>query len=205
MKMNENESKRIVISGTAVPVRGNDIDTDRIIPARYLRFVTFDRLGEFVFQDERFDENGNKKDHPFNNDRFKGAEILLVNENFGCGSSREHAPQSLMRAGIRAIVGESFAEIFAGNCTALGIPTVILKHEEIESFMSAVIANPEIEIEVDLEKKTVKAGDTQFTLAIPESYRQSLVTGAWDTTTALLANKDLVEKKLKELPYVAGY
>ncbi len=203
--MNKNESKRILIRGRAVPVPGNDIDTDRIIPARYLKFVTFDSLGEYVFQDERFDESGIEKDHPFNDKRYKGAEILLVNENFGCGSSREHAPQSLMRAGIRGIVGESFGEIFAGNCTALGIPTVELKHKEIESLMSAVTGNPDTEIELDLEKETVKTDNTAYTLTMPESYRRSLVSGAWDTTTALLANKDLVEKKLKELPYVTGY
>ena len=148
--MNTDKSERKLIRGRAIPVPGNDIDTDRIIPARYLKFVTFDTLGQFVFQDERFDENGKEREHPFNDERFKGGEILLVNNNFGCGSSREHAPQSLMRAGIRGIVGESFGEIFAGNCTALGIPTVRLKHEEIEVLMAAVEADPGTEITLDL-------------------------------------------------------
>ncbi len=203
--MNQQNIERKLIGGRALPLPGNDIDTDRIIPARYLRLVTFESLGQYVFQDERFDENGEKKEHPFNDDRFKGANVLLVNENFGCGSSREHAPQSLMRAGIQAIVGESFAEIFAGNCTALGIPTVCLDHDEIKLLMSKVSENPAVEIEVDLEKKTVSSGTTSFALTMPESYRQSLVSGAWDITAALLANKDLVEKKMKELPYITGY
>lgn len=203
--MNTGTSERTLIRGRAIPLPGNDIDTDRIIPARYLKFVTFDDLGQFVFQDERFDENGREKEHPFNDDRFAGAEILLVNDNFGCGSSREHAPQSLMRAGIRGIVGESFGEIFAGNCTALGIPSVKLKHEEVEFLMSSVNENPAGEIVLNLEKKSVSLGDTVYTFNMPESYRESLVSGSWDTTAALLENKDLIDKKLDELPYVAGY
>ncbi len=203
--MNTGTSERTLIRGRAIPLPGNDIDTDRIIPARYLKFVTFDDLGQFVFQDERFDENGREKEHPFNDDRFAGAEILLVNDNFGCGSSREHAPQSLMRAGIRGIVGESFGEIFAGNCTALGIPSVKLKHEEVEFLMSSVNENPAGEIVLNLEKKSVSLGDTVYTFKMPESYRESLVSGSWDTTAALLENKDLIDKKLDELPYVAGY
>ena len=194
-----------MIRGRAIPLPGNDIDTDRIIPARYLKFVTFENLGDHVFQDERLDENGEKKNHPFNEERFKGASILLVNENFGCGSSREHAPQSLMRAGIRAVIGESYGEIFAGNCTALGIPTVRLAHDEIDALMNLASGNPETELELDLENKKVSAADVSFSITIPESYRQSLVTGAWDTTALLLANRELIEKKMSELPYVAGH
>ena len=162
--MDADESKRSMITGKGIPVPGDDIDTDRIIPARYLKFVTFDSLGRHVFQDERYDENGNEKDHPFNEDRFKGAEILLVNKNFGCGSSREHAPQSIMRAGIRGIVGESFGEIFAGNCTALGIPTVCLKREELDFLMSTVSKKPDTTIELNLDNGTVSAAGTSYSL-----------------------------------------
>lgn len=203
--MSQNDSKRKLIKGRAIPLRGNNIDTDRIIPARYLRLITFESLGQFAFQDERFDDNGKEKDHPFNEKRFKGAEILLVNKNFGCGSSREHAPQSLMRMGIRGIVGESFAEIFAGNCTALGIPAVCLKDKEIDTVMTVVDENPATAVVLDLEKKTVTAGKASFSFTMPEPYRRSLTSGAWDTTAALLENLDLIEKKAKELPYIAGY
>lgn len=203
--MNQEDSLRKMIRGRAIPLPGNDIDTDQIIPARYLKFVTFENLGKHVFQDERFDENGGRKNHPFNDERYQGASILLVNENFGCGSSREHAPQSLMRAGIRAVIGESYGEIFAGNCTALGIPNVRLAHEEIDTLMNLVSGNPQTEIELDLESRTVRAAVLSFSIVIPESYRQSLVTGAWDTTALLLANRELIEKKMSELPYIAGY
>ncbi len=203
--MSQNDTMRKSIRGRAIPLRGNNIDTDRIIPARYLKFVTFETLGQYAFQDERFDENGKEKDHPFNEERFKGAEILLVNKNFGCGSSREHAPQSLMRMGIGGIVGESFAEIFAGNCTALGIPTVALNLEEIDVIMTAVDNNPETEVVIDLEKKSVTAGEASFAFTMPEPYRQSLTSGTWDTTATLLENRDLVEKKATALPYIAGY
>ncbi len=203
--MSQNDTMRKSIRGRAIPLRGNNIDTDRIIPARYLKFVTFETLGQFAFQDERFDENGKEKDHPFNEERFKGAKILLANKNFGCGSSREHAPQSLMRMGIDGIVGESFAEIFAGNCTALGIPTVALNLEEIDVIMTAVDNNPETEVVIDLEKKSVTAGEASFALTMPEPYRQSLTSGTWDTTATLLENRDLVEKKATALPYIAGY
>lgn len=203
--MGQNDSKRKSIQGRAIPLRGNNIDTDAIIPARYLKFVTFETLGQYAFQDERFDDDGMEKDHPFNDRRFKGAEVLLVNKNFGCGSSREHAPQSLMRMGIKGIVGESFAEIFEGNCTAIGIPTVCLNEEEIEKLLSQIETAPETSVLIDLEKKTVSAGENTFSFAIPEPVRQSLTSGAWDTTATLLENLELVEKKAKELPYIAGY
>src|ERR671918_1126944 len=134
--------KIITVSGTAVPIRGNDIDTDRIIPARYLKEATFARMGEYPFFDERFDASGRKRDHPFNDSEYKGASVLFVNKNFGCGSSREHAPQALYRFGIQVIVGESFAAIFAGNCTMMGVPTVTVSHEELELMMKTVEAQP---------------------------------------------------------------
>ena len=201
----EENTMRGVIAGTAIPLRGDDIDTDRIIPARYLKCVTFEELGQYAFYDERFDPEGAGKPHPFNDERFSGAEILLVNRNFGCGSSREHAPQSLMRMGIRALVGESFAEIFAGNCTALGIPAAQVSHEDIEKLMSLVERDPETLLTVDLEAKTVSAENLSVSLTMPESYRRALASGTWDTTTALLANHNEIKKVAEHLPYISGY
>jgi 3-isopropylmalate/(R)-2-methylmalate dehydratase small subunit len=143
------------VSGTGIPVRGNDIDTDQIIPARFMKVVTFDGLGEFAFFDQRFDSEDEEKDHPFNEERFRDANVLVVNANFGCGSSREHAPQALMRWGIDAIVGESFASIFAGNCLALGIPTVTASTEEIGALQAFVEENPDAELTVDVERELV--------------------------------------------------
>src|SRR5438445_10078089 len=145
--------KIMKIAGTAVPIRGNDIDTDRIIPARYLKEVTFARMGDYPFFDERFDPSGKKKDHAFNDPEYKDAAILFVNKNFGCGSSREHAPQALFRFGIKAIVGESFAAIFAGNCTMMGLPAVVVAAKDIEQHMKSVEDDPQTEYSVDLEEK----------------------------------------------------
>ena len=193
---------RSKIEGFAIPLPGNDIDTDRIIPARYLKCVTFDALGAYAFYDERYATDGEQRKHPFNEEHFKGAEILLVNKNFGCGSSREHAPQSLMRMGIRAIIGESFAEIFAGNCTALGIPAVILAQEHISQLMTAVQEKPKTELSVDLINKTVSAGTLSFPLEMPESYRRDLVEGTWDTTAILLQNINLIKELASKLHYI---
>src|ERR671922_337142 len=138
------------VTGTAVPVRGNDIDTDRIIPARYLKEPTFARMGEYPFFDERFDSSGKPKPHPFNEPKYKGASILFVNKNFGCGSSREHAPQALYRFGINAIVGESFAAIFAGNCTIMGVPAVTVSAADIETLMKTVENDSRTQFIVDI-------------------------------------------------------
>ncbi len=199
------ENIRKVISGRAIPVRGDDIDTDRIIPARYLKCITFDELGQYVFYDERFDEKGRPKEHPFNDERFKGAEILLVNRNFGCGSSREHAPQSIMRAGIKAIVGESFAEIFFGNCIQLGIPAVRLDHESIEELMAIVEKNPGTRVTVDIEKRIVRAGEKEYEVEIDESARNLFINGTWDTTSMLLSALDEIKATASKLPYINGF
>ena len=188
-----------------MPVRGDDIVTDRIIPARYLKLVTFDDLGSYAFYDARFDEKGAEKEHPFNDTRFRNASVLVVNKNFGCGSSREHAPQSLMRSGTRVIVGESFAEIFAGNCAALGIPTVTAPHEVIENLLEAIESDPGLRIRVDLEQKKVDAGDRSFAIEIPATFRSSLLRGTWDTTSALLERIDAIRAVHDRLPYVGGY
>jgi 3-isopropylmalate/(R)-2-methylmalate dehydratase small subunit len=197
--------KIIKVEGSAVPLRGNDIDTDRIIPARYLKEVTFARMGEYPFFDERFDASGRKKDHPFNDPEYKGAAILLVNKNFGCGSSREHAPQALHRFGIKAIVGESFAAIFAGNCTIMGVPTVTVGSGDIEQLMKSVEENPRTQYTVDLQSKTLSYGDRRIAIDLPETYRTALTAGSWDSTALLRANLEQVRKTAAKLPYLSGF
>jgi 3-isopropylmalate/(R)-2-methylmalate dehydratase small subunit len=193
------------VQGTAVPLRGNDIDTDRIIPARYLKEVTFARMGEYPFFDERFDASGRKKDHPFNDPEYKGAAILFVHKNFGCGSSREHAPQALHRFGIQAIVGESFAAIFAGNCTMMGVPTVTVTAGQVVQLMKSVEADPRTCYTVDLDSKTLSYGNQKIAIDLPETYRTALTTGSWDSTALLRANLEQVKKTAVKLPYTSGF
>ena len=193
------------VRGTAVPIRGNDIDTDRIIPARYLKEATFARMGDYPFFDERFDASKKKKDHPFNDPEYKGASILFVNKNFGCGSSREHAPQALYRFGIQAIVGESFAAIFAGNCTMMGLPTVVVGAIEIAQLIKSVEDNPRTEYIVDLESKTISFGSQKMAIELPETYRTALTKGFWDSTALLRSNLEEVKKTAAKLPYMAGF
>jgi 3-isopropylmalate/(R)-2-methylmalate dehydratase small subunit len=200
------ESKIIRVAGRALPIRGNDIDTDRIVPARYLKEATFARMGEYPFFDERFDAAGKPKPHPFNDDRFKGASILLVNKNFGCGSSREHAPQALLRFGIHAIVGESFAAIFAGNCVMIGIPAVTVGEREIEELMGLTESDPQAQLILDIEKKTLAYAAGKFLpVAIPETSRQALLEGSWDSTAMLHANLSKVKKVAASLPYMTEF
>jgi 3-isopropylmalate/(R)-2-methylmalate dehydratase small subunit len=190
------------VSGPGIPIRGNDIDTDQIIPARFMKVVTFDGLGEFAFFDVRFDDEDNQKDHPFNEERFQDANVMVVNNNFGCGSSREHAPQALMRWGIDAIIGEGFAEIFAGNCLALGIPTVTADTETIQDLQDWVGANPDGDIDVDVEAETVSYGDNQIDVTVDDAQRKALVEGVWDTTALMKSNAKSVNEKAASLPYV---
>jgi 3-isopropylmalate/(R)-2-methylmalate dehydratase small subunit len=190
------------VTGSGIPVRGNDIDTDQIIPARFMKVVTFDGLGEFAFFDLRFDDEDEQKDHPFNEPQFQDASVLAVNANFGCGSSREHAPQALMRWGIDAIVGESFAEIFAGNCLALGIPTVTADHDAIADLQAWIDEHPDGEIHVDVEEETVTYGDTTIEATVDDAQRRALTEGVWDTTALMKSNADAVAQKAAELPYV---
>ncbi|NIO10699.1 MAG: 3-isopropylmalate dehydratase small subunit [Deltaproteobacteria bacterium] len=193
------------VTGTGIPVRGNDIDTDRIIPARYLKEVTFSRMGDFPFFDERFDADGKPKPHSFNDPKYKGASILFVNKNFGCGSSREHAPQAIMRFGVQAIVGESFAAIFAGNCVMIGIPAVIVSAADAEALLKLVESSPNTSFTVDLNTKTIsfEGGEVRFDL--PESHHNALTTGAWDSTAVLRANLAQVKEVASKLPYVDGF
>ncbi len=190
------------VEGSGIPIRGNDIDTDQIIPARFMKVVTFDGLGEFAFFDLRFDDEDNEKDHPFNEERFQDSNVMVVNNNFGCGSSREHAPQALMRWGIDAIIGEGFAEIFAGNCLALGISTVTADHETINALQQWVDDNPDGEIEVDVRAETVTYGDNEINVSVDRAQREALVEGNWDTTALMKANRNAIEETASQLPYL---
>lgn len=193
------------VEGRAVTIRGNDIDTDRIIPARYLKEVSFARMGEYPFFDERFDASGNLKPHPLNDPKYQGASLLFVNKNFGCGSSREHAPQALYRWGIHAIVGESFAAIFAGNCTMMGVPTVTVSPGEIENLMQAVEKDPTTMFRLDLQAKTISFGEHRIAVDLPDTYRSALISGSWDSTAMLRANLSGVKKTAAKLPYMNNF
>ena len=200
-----NDAVRAVTVGRAIPLSGNDIDTDRIIPARYLKAITFDGLGEAAFIDERAAEQAAGRTHPLDDERWAGGSILLVRRNFGCGSSREHAPQALQRFGIRALVGESFAEIFSGNCTVLGIPAVRAAAADIERLQTLVEQDPSTEVTVDLEAQTVTAGALQCPATLPEGARHALVRGTWDSTTLLLAGRDRIAATAGQLPYLGAF
>ena len=186
------------IVGKCISWIGNDIDTDRIIPARFLKCVNFDSLGESVFKDDRETLNGI---HPFDLKENKNASILIVNSNFGCGSSREHAPQALMRWGIKAIIGESFADIFYSNCIAIGIPCFTLPNKSIKKIQNNK-DNKFLFLEIDLKNSLAKAKDLTFNLVIKESSRKMFLTGEWDATSTLLENNNLIQNKFNQLPYI---
>ncbi len=193
------------VSGRGVPLRGNDVDTDRIIPARFLRCVTFDGLGEQAFADDRQQLKAAGKLHPFDNPDYAGASILIVGSNFGCGSSREHAPQSLQKWGIRALVGASFAEIFFNNNLALGVPCVCLTAAEIDCLQQLIEEDPSLVVDVDLETNQVKAGQQTFSCQIPSGARQMFLRGTWDATRQLLVRLDQVRQRQAEIPYLNGF
>ena len=190
------------VTGTGVHIPGDDIDTDRIIPARYLKCVTFDDLAGTHFYDVRFDQDGKPTGHPLDDPRFAGASIMLSGSNFGCGSSREHAPQAIYRSGFRAIIAESFAEIFFGNSTTLGMPCVSASREDIEALGTALGEDPGTEIRIDLEAMTVSYGDHSFAVTMPDSARQALTAGRWDPIQELLDNKEQVRAVGEGLAYV---
>ncbi|MDR1191716.1 MAG: 3-isopropylmalate dehydratase small subunit [Verrucomicrobiales bacterium] len=195
-------AKIVSISGRAVPVRGDDIDTDRIIPARFMKCVTFDGLGEFMFYDVRFDEQGNRKAHPLNEARYQGARVIVSGNNFGCGSSREHAPQAIYRHGVRAIIAEGFAEIFFGNSTTLGLPCVTVSRADREALQQLVEGDAEVEVTIDLERKTVSASGKVFPCDIRESARQALVSGHWDPIAELLESGAEVDAVAGKVGYM---
>ena len=186
------------IKGQCISLIGNDIDTDRIIPARFLKCVNFDSLGESVFEDDRKTLKGR---HPFDLEENKDATILVVNSNFGCGSSREHAPQALMRWGIKAIIGESFADIFYSNCIAIGIPCFTLSKKLIQEIQN-FIDNKFLFLEIDMKNSLAKTNDLILNLEIKESSRKMFLSGEWDATSTLLENENLIENKFNQLPYI---
>ena len=197
------DSKRISITGKAIVVSGNDIDTDRIIPARFLRCVTFDGLGEHAFEDDRKQLAEAGKTHPLDDPTRAGAEVLLVNRNFGCGSSREHAPQALMRwgRGIKAIVGESFAEIFFGNCVSLGIPCITASTTDVRALQEAAAKAPDMPVTVDVATGKITLCDLTVQGEMPTGPRAQLTTGRWDSTTELLEGTAQLQKTASALPY----
>jgi 3-isopropylmalate/(R)-2-methylmalate dehydratase small subunit len=195
--------KILEVTGTCVPTAGDDVDTDRIIPARYLKCVTFDGLGEFLFYDVRFDENGQPKNCSLNDVRFNGATILIAGRNFGCGSSREHAPQAIYRYGFRAIVAESFAEIFFGNSTTLGIPCVTVSRHDLGRIRKIVESEPKSEMTIDLTKETIRLGHEEFPASILPSARDALINGHWDPIGELLEARASVEERVAQLSYMA--
>jgi len=192
------------VTGRAVNVPGNDIDTDRIIPARFMKCVTFDGLGEFLFYDVRKQLDGTEKPHPLNEPRFKGATILLSGANFGCGSSREHAPQAIAKYGFKAVIAENFAEIFFGNSTTLGMPCVTASREDIAKIAAFTEANPQGEVVIDLVKLEVRFGGQTVKIAQRESARDALVNGRWDAIGELIDGLPAVKVTAAKLPYLAA-
>ena len=192
------------VTGRAVFIPGADIDTDRIIPARFMKCVTFDGLGEFAFYDVRFNsETGEKTDHPLNDPRFAGASILVAGVNFGCGSSREHAPQSLRKYGFNGVIAESFAEIFFGNSTTLAMPCVIASAADIVKLRDAIETDPSTAVTIDVDKLRVTTSEgLDFPVTMPDSARDALVSGRWDPIQELLDNDKAIEAKARELHYV---
>jgi 3-isopropylmalate/(R)-2-methylmalate dehydratase small subunit len=192
--------KITTITSTAIPLIGNDIDTDRIIPARFLRCVTFDGLGANVFEDDRRQLKGT---HPFDAPQFQGANILIVNSNFGCGSSREHAPQALAKWGIRVIIGESFSEIFFGNCVAMGIPCVTANPATTTRLQEILKLTPQTQVTINLESLQLQCGDFTTPISMGEGSRQQLTNGTWDACGQLVANAAQIQLTATKLPYVA--
>lgn len=189
------------VSGRGLPLRGHDIDTDRIMPARFLVAVSFDGLERHVFEDDRAADPA----HPFNNPRYAGAAFLVVNTNFGCGSSREHAPQGLVRFGIRALIGESFSEIFQGNAAMLGMPCFVAGRESVELLQTLVEGTPEVVIAADVDTGVITAGPLRLAAALPASLRDAFLSGQWNPTAMLLDRFDQVRAVAARLPYIGGY
>ena len=189
------------VAGRGVYVQGNDIDTDRIIPARYLKCVTFDELGPALFYDERFDGDGNSKNHPLDADVHKGAEVLISDNNFGCGSSREHAPQAIQKFGLKAVIAGSFAEIFHGNCTTLGIPCVVMDADNRAKLSADVEANPDAELIIDLEAMQVVFANAIYAISMKESTREAFLASTYDPLDNLLGAADAIKATAEKLGY----
>jgi 3-isopropylmalate/(R)-2-methylmalate dehydratase small subunit len=192
------------VTGRGVVIAGDDIDTDRIIPARFLRCVTFDDLAEGLFRDERVDDDGRQVGHPLDRPEHAGATVMISGRNFCCGSSREHAPQSIARAGFRAVIAGSFAEIFFGNATTLGLVCLALDDDALAALAAAVRASPEAELEIDVERASVRVGDASFQGRIPDTARSALLAGRYDPLADLLAGDEAIAAVAASLPYVRG-
>ena len=190
------------VTGTCVVIAGDDVDTDRIIPARYMKCVTFDGLGEYLFYDVRFYEDGRPKAHPLNDPEFQGETSIIGGRNFGCGSSREHAPQAIYRYGFRAIVAESFAEIFFGNSTTLGIPCATASRSDLAKIREIIASHPKSEMAIDVDQQKLRLGDEVFDASVRSSARDALITGRWDAIGDLLDGQELVARLASTLPYV---
>ncbi len=193
------------VSGRGIPVRGNDIDTDRIIPARFLRCVTFDGLGEHAFEDDRLQLKALGKLHSFDNASYVGARLLVANANFGCGSSREHAPQAIARWGVEAIIAVSYSEIFHGNCVAMGLPAVRVSQSDSEAIQSAIEADAKVELTLDLNTIQVKVGATSFPIHLGEGQRKQFLTGQWDALGELVDGLPQVRAAAAKLPYMTTF
>ncbi|MBI4782523.1 MAG: 3-isopropylmalate dehydratase small subunit [Oscillatoriophycideae cyanobacterium NC_groundwater_1537_Pr4_S-0.65um_50_18] len=191
------------IAGRGIPLVGNDVDTDRIIPARFLRCVTFDGLGEQVFTDDRAQAQRTSEPHAFDQPQYQGATLMVVNRNFGCGSSREHAPQAIAKWGIKALIGESFAEIFFGNCVAMGIPCVTAAPEDVQRLQDWLAEFPQNPIKLDLEALEVRFGHTSVPVLMGEGARNMFLSGTWDACGQLVAQAEQVRQTAARLPYVA--
>ena len=189
------------ISGRALVLRANDVDTDRIMPARFLKAVSFEGLEQHVFEDDRAADAS----HPFNDPRYAGAAVLVVNKNFGCGSSREHAPQGLQRWGIRAIVGESFSEIFQGNAAMMGMPCVVADAMSIDAVQTLIEQDPTVTLAVDVATGVVRAGAIEIRASLPSAVRDAFLSGQWNPTAMLLDRFDEVRGVAEKLPYVSGF
>jgi 3-isopropylmalate/(R)-2-methylmalate dehydratase small subunit len=190
----------IRITGRGLPLRGDDLDTDRIMPARFLRAVTFEGLERHLFADDRAAD----PTHPFDDPRYAGATVLVVNRNFGCGSSREHAPQGLARSGFKAVVGESFSEIFLGNASVLGLPCFAAPRADIEALQALVERSPETAIEARVDTGSIEAGALRLSAHMPPALRDAFVTGQWNPTAMLLERFEEVRTVARRLPYVTG-
>lgn len=193
------------VSGTAVYIPGDDIDTDRIIPARFMTAITFDSMGEYLFYDVRFDASGQPIDHPLNDTSRGNPSIMVVGRNFGCGSSREHAPQAIYRFGFRAIIGQSFSEIFAGNCRALGIPTAVLTGDDWQSFVTEIEKKSAVSVSLDMDSQTVCAGSRVWPVEIQAETRFALLTGQWNSLAMLKMNESRIAETANTLPYFRDF
>ena len=191
------------VTGTATPIIGKEVDTDRIVPARFLKEVTFDKMGDYLFYDVRYNDGKENADHPLNQDKYRGSSVMVVENNFGCGSSREHAPQAIKRAGFNAIIGESFAEIFSGNCKALGIVTCVLNRSDLEQVFAIISDYPTASFSIDIEKNSlyISIVDQTFDITIKQSHRRAFLDGTWDELALLKLNDKKIQELATQLPY----